>query len=63
MRILAKMTGFWMEGINLLILWEFKVANYWESECFFIIIIIIIIIIIVIIIIIIITSNTGKSKL
>ena len=61
MRILAKMTGFLMEGINLLILWEFKVPNYWESECFFIIIIIIIIIVIIIIIII--TSNTGKSKL
>ena len=54
------MTGFWMEGINLLILWEFKVPNYWESECFLIIIIIIIIVIIIIIII---TSNTGKSKL
>ena len=60
------MTGFWMEGINLLSLWEFKDPNFWKSECFFLIsifIIIIIIIIIVIIIIIIITSNIGKSKL
>ena len=66
LRILAIMTGFWMEGINLLSLWEFKVPNFWKSECFFFIsifIIIIIIIIIVIIIIIIITSNIGKSKL
>ena len=55
-----------MEGINLLSLWEFKVPNFWKSECFFFIsifiIIIIIIIIIVIIIIIIITSNIGKSN-
>ena len=63
MKILDKMTGFWMEGINLLILSEFKVPNYWKSECFFIIIIYFKLLLLFAIIIIIITSNTGKSKL
>ena len=59
------MTGFWMEGINLLSLWEFKVPKFLKVRVFFFIsiFIIIIIIFIVIIIIIIITSNIGKSKL
>ena len=61
MRILAKMTGFWMEGIDLLILGEFKVPNYWKSDCFFFLFSVIIIIVIIIIIII--TRDTGKSKL